>query len=59
MAKKRNVPEAVLQARYAKALFLAMDHYFDPHLAPPARRPRHVGEDADVDEDGHEHPTPP
>lgn len=23
-------------ARYAKALFLAMDHYFDPHVKPPA-----------------------
>ena len=43
-------------ARHAKSLFLAMDHYFDPHLKPPAD----ASEGAHpLDEDEHEHPSQP
>ena len=43
-----------LFARHAKALFLAMDHYFDPHLKPPASASSGV---EPFDEDEHEHPS--
>jgi hypothetical protein len=51
-----------LLARHAKALFLAMDHYFDPHVT--AWRQSRGGDDDDdaeaMDEDGgHEHPSQP
>jgi hypothetical protein len=44
-------------ARHAKSLFLAMDHYFDPHVTNWRRR----DDDAEaMDEDGgHEHPSQP
>ena len=47
-----------LFARHAKALFLAMDHYFDPHQ-PAGRRHHPVdGDDAGaIDEDGYGHPS--
>ena len=52
-----------LFARHAKALFLAMDHYFDPHLAaPPRRHHRHrppLDDAQELDEDEHEHPSQP
>jgi len=42
-----------LLARHAKALFLAMDHYFDPHVT-------HHGDDAETfDDEGHERPGQP
>ena len=46
-----------LLARHAKALFLAMDHYFDPHVVTPS----HGRSDAASidDDDGHEHPSRP
>ena len=44
-----------LFARHAKSLFLAMDHYFDPHL-----KPADISEGAHpLDEDEHEHPSQP
>lgn len=36
-----TIPMPVLSflfARHAKALYLAMDHYFDPHLHPTRKR---------------------
>ena len=44
-------------ARHAKSLFLAMDHYFDPHVTNWRRK----DDDAEaMDEDGgHEHPSQP
>jgi uncharacterized protein (DUF983 family) len=53
-----------LFARHAKSLFLAMDHYFDPHVKPPSARARDDDDAADErdldwpvddDEDGREH----
>lgn len=41
-----------LFARHAKALFLAMDHYFDPHLTP--RLHDHIDP---IDDDGHGRPS--
>ena len=46
---------SLLFARHAKALFLAMDHYFDPHLKPGSSSPS----GHPLDEDGHEHPSQP
>jgi hypothetical protein len=54
-------------ARHAKALFLAMDHYFDPHLKPGSTRPtpasldEHPLDNVDEldDEDGHGRPSQP
>jgi uncharacterized protein (DUF983 family) len=43
-----------LFARHAKALFLAMDHYFDPHVQAHARHDEHPMEE---DEDGHGRPS--
>jgi hypothetical protein len=38
-----------LFARHAKALFLAMDHYFDPHVKPATSAPRDAdGEASDA-----------
>ena len=53
---------SLLFARHAKSLFLAMDHYFDPHVAgklpPSASRDPHDHHDhAFDDDDGHEHPS--
>jgi uncharacterized protein (DUF983 family) len=47
---------SMLLARHAKALFLAMDHYFDPHLKPGASR---QASEHPLDDDGHEHPFQP
>jgi uncharacterized protein (DUF983 family) len=44
-----------LFARHAKALFLAMDHYIDPHVS----HGRGGDDTSAIDEDGHEHPTQP
>lgn len=41
-----------LFARHAKSLFLAMDHYFDPHIAG-----KHVSPALLDDDDGFEHPS--
>jgi hypothetical protein len=49
-----------LFARHAKALFLAMDHYFDPHVAGKASSATASRDDHDHafdDDDGHEHPS--
>jgi hypothetical protein len=35
-----------LLARHAKSLFLAMDHYFDPHVKPKASTPDDSEHDA-------------
>ena len=35
---------SLLLARHAKALFLAMDHYFDPHVQPPMKQDANHGE---------------
>ena len=43
-------------ARHAKALFLAMDHYFDPHLKPGGNTSASHGA-GPLDEDEHEHPS--
>lgn len=40
-----------LLARHAKSLFLAMDHYFDPHRVPGPR------DEPALDEGEHEHPS--
>ena len=45
-----------LFARHAKALFLAMDHYFDPHLKPGGNASASHGA-GPIDEDEHEHPS--
>ncbi|MEA2710550.1 MAG: hypothetical protein QOF78_3151 [Phycisphaerales bacterium] len=48
-----------LFARHAKALFLALDHYLDPHVAgklPPRAADRDQDHAFD-DDDGHEHPS--
>jgi uncharacterized protein (DUF983 family) len=45
-----------LFARHAKALFLAMDHYFDPHLKPGGNASASHGA-GPLDEDEHEHPS--
>jgi uncharacterized protein (DUF983 family) len=47
-------------ARHAKALFLALDHYFDPHVTSRAHPPQAApGELRDLDEDEREHPSQP
>ena len=49
-----------LFARHAKALFLAMDHYFDPHVTGPREDPYGRDDDRDHaldDDDGREHPS--
>ena len=51
-----------LFARHAKSLFLAMDHYFDPHVKPPSAfaqdgqaDERDLDRPIEDDEDGREH----
>jgi len=46
-----------LFARHAKALFLAMDHYFDPHVTPPLESRDDDRDHAFDDDDGREHPS--
>jgi uncharacterized protein (DUF983 family) len=56
-----------LLARHAKSLFLAMDHFFDPHVTTPTTRPRggaggganqHRADDSiENDDGGHERPS--
>jgi hypothetical protein len=43
-----------LFARHAKSLFLAMDHYFDPHLKPAGSSSQGAHP---LDEDEREHPS--
>jgi uncharacterized protein (DUF983 family) len=47
-----------LLARHAKALFLAMDHYFDPHVTTRRDDAPHDRSNS-IDEDGQEHPSQP